>query len=52
MKYVHVSQDHIDGAMKAYEASLCQFGANANTKSRESELTSADETKQVNTRIQ
>jgi len=52
MKYVHVSQDHVDGAMKAYEASLRQFGANASTKNDKSEQTSANETLAANERIQ
>jgi integrase len=52
MKYVHVSQDHVDGAMKAYEASLCQFGANASTKNSKPELTSTNEAPAANQRIQ
>ena len=43
MKYVHVNREHVDGAMKIYEASLCQFGANASTKNAQSEATSANE---------
>jgi integrase len=52
MKYVHVSQDHVDGAMKAYEASLCQFGANTSAKNAKPEPTSANEALAANRRIQ
>ena len=52
MKYVHVSQDHVDGAMKAYEASLCQFGANECTKNGKTELTSANDAPPANRRVQ
>jgi hypothetical protein len=37
--YVHVSQDHVDGAMKVNEASLCQFGANTSAKNGKSAAT-------------
>jgi integrase len=51
MKYVHVSQNHVDGAMKAYEASLCQFGANASAKDDKQELTSVNDALATNQRI-
>jgi hypothetical protein len=42
MKYVHVSRNHVDGAMKAYEASLCQFGANTSAKNGKPDRTGAN----------
>ena len=52
MKYVHVSQDHVDGAMRIYESSLCQFGANASAKNGKSAATSGNEDPAVNLSIQ
>jgi integrase len=52
MKYVHVSRDHVDGAMRAYEASLCQSGANASAKNSKPALTSVNDAPSVNHSIQ
>jgi integrase len=52
MKYVHVSREHVDGAMKIYEASLCQSGANDSAKNSQSEPTSANRRFQPSSRIQ
>jgi integrase len=52
MKYVHVSREHVDGAMKVYEASLCQSGANDSAKDTQSEQTSENERFPSNTRIE
>jgi predicted site-specific integrase-resolvase len=51
-KYVHVSQDHVDGAMKIYEATRGQSGANASTQNGKTELPSANDTSALSRRIQ
>jgi integrase len=51
-KYVHVSQDHVDGAMKIYEATRGQSGANASTENGKTELTSANGPSVITRRIQ
>jgi integrase len=52
LKYLHTSQDHVDGAMKTYEASWCQFGANESTENDKPEQTSANQAPAATSRIQ
>jgi site-specific recombinase XerD len=51
-KYVHVSQEHVDRAMKIYEATLGQSWANASTENSKIELTSTKDALPVTRRIQ
>jgi integrase len=52
MRYVHVSREHVDGAMKIYEDSLCQFGANRSDKNGERESTRANDSSTATQTIQ
>lgn len=42
-KYVHIGQQHVDDAMKLFEASWGQFGANATPEDAKTEQTSTNE---------